>query len=62
MNYRHAFHAGNHLDVFKHAALIFVLEHLLQKSQPFACGTTSCKSICVTCVIPVCLDFLLSSP
>ena len=36
MNYRHAFHAGNHLDVFKHAALIFVLEHLLQKSQPFA--------------------------
>jgi len=36
MNYRHAFHAGNHTEVFKHAALIFVLEHLLQKPQPFA--------------------------
>jgi 23S rRNA (adenine2030-N6)-methyltransferase len=36
MNYRHAFHAGNHTEVFKHAALIFVLEHLRQKPQPFA--------------------------
>ncbi len=36
MNYRHAFHAGNHTEVFKHAALVFVLEHLLQKPQPFA--------------------------
>jgi len=36
MNYRHAFHAGNHTEVFKHAALMFVLEHLLQKPQPFA--------------------------
>jgi 23S rRNA (adenine2030-N6)-methyltransferase len=36
MNYRHAFHAGNHTEVFKHAALIFVIEHLLQKPQPFA--------------------------
>jgi 23S rRNA (adenine2030-N6)-methyltransferase len=36
MNYRHAFHAGNHLDVFKHAALVFVLEWLLQKPQGFA--------------------------
>ena len=36
MNYRHAFHAGNHADVFKHAALTLVLEHLLQKPQPFA--------------------------
>jgi 23S rRNA (adenine2030-N6)-methyltransferase len=35
MNYRHAFHAGNHTEVFKHAALMFVLEHLLQKPQPF---------------------------
>ena len=35
MNYRHAFHAGNHTEVFKHAALILVLEHLLQKPQPF---------------------------
>jgi 23S rRNA (adenine2030-N6)-methyltransferase len=36
MNYRHAFHAGNHTEVFKHAALVFVLEHLLQKPQAFA--------------------------
>jgi 23S rRNA (adenine2030-N6)-methyltransferase len=36
MNYRHAFHAGNHADVFKHAALALVLEQLLQKPQPFA--------------------------
>ena len=35
MNYRHAFHAGNHTEVFKHAALILVIEHLLQKPQPF---------------------------
>src|SRR5690242_3187660 len=36
MNYRHAFHAGNHADVFKHAALTLVLEHLRAKPQPFA--------------------------
>jgi 23S rRNA (adenine2030-N6)-methyltransferase len=36
MNYRHVFHAGNHADVFKHAALTLILEHLLQKPQPFA--------------------------
>jgi 23S rRNA (adenine2030-N6)-methyltransferase len=36
MNYRHAFHAGNYVDVFKHAALMFVLEWLLQKPAPFA--------------------------
>jgi 23S rRNA (adenine2030-N6)-methyltransferase len=36
MNYRHAFHAGNHADVFKHAALTLILEHLLAKPAPFA--------------------------
>jgi 23S rRNA (adenine2030-N6)-methyltransferase len=36
MNYRHVFHAGNHADVFKHAALVFILERLLEKPQPFA--------------------------
>jgi 23S rRNA (adenine2030-N6)-methyltransferase len=35
MNYRHAFHAGNHIDVFKHAALTLVLERLLDKPQAF---------------------------
>jgi 23S rRNA (adenine2030-N6)-methyltransferase len=36
MNYRHAFHAGNHADVFKHAALTLILEHLLRKEAAFA--------------------------
>jgi 23S rRNA (adenine2030-N6)-methyltransferase len=36
VNYRHAFHAGNHTEVFKHAALTLILEHLLQKPLPFA--------------------------
>lgn len=36
MNYRHAFHAGNHTEVFKHPALAFVLERLCEKPQPFA--------------------------
>ena len=36
MNYRHAFHAGNHADVFKHAALTLILQHLAAKPQPFA--------------------------
>src|SRR5579875_1967183 len=36
MNYRHAFHAGNHTELFKHAALVFILERLLRKPQPFA--------------------------
>lgn len=36
MNYRHAFHAGNHTEVFKHAALTLILEHLLQKPGAFA--------------------------
>ncbi len=36
MNYRHAFHAGNHCDVLKHAALCLVLERLRAKEKPFA--------------------------
>ncbi len=36
MNYRHAFHAGNHADVLKHAVLLFCLEALLRKPTPFA--------------------------
>ena len=35
MNYRHAYHAGNHTEVFKHAALVLLLEHLRQKPKPF---------------------------
>ena len=36
MNYRHAFHAGNHADVFKHAALCLLLVELRRKAKPFA--------------------------
>jgi 23S rRNA (adenine2030-N6)-methyltransferase len=32
MNYRHAFHAGNISDVFKHAVLVLLIEQLLQKN------------------------------
>src|SRR5512143_3333913 len=35
MNYRHAFHAGNFADVFKHTILIGLLEALKQKPAPF---------------------------
>ena len=36
MNYRHAFHAGNFADVFKHAALALIVEYLKRKTAPFA--------------------------
>ncbi|GAA0715089.1 23S rRNA (adenine(2030)-N(6))-methyltransferase RlmJ [Dokdonella soli] len=35
MNYRHAFHAGNFADVFKHAILIGLLGALKAKPTPF---------------------------
>ncbi len=35
MNYRHAYHAGNFADVFKHVALMRLLEHLRRKEKPF---------------------------
>ncbi|HYD75936.1 23S rRNA (adenine(2030)-N(6))-methyltransferase RlmJ [Ramlibacter sp.] len=33
-SYRHAFHAGNHADVFKHLVLVAMLRHLLAKDTP----------------------------
>ncbi len=35
MNYRHAFHAGNFADVFKHAVLVRILVHLREKASAF---------------------------
>src|SRR5665213_596841 len=35
MNYRHAYHAGNHADVLKHAVLAKVIERLAAKDKPF---------------------------
>lgn len=34
MNYRHAFHAGNFADVFKHAVLARILTYLTRKDAP----------------------------
>ena len=36
MNYRHAFHAGNHADVFKHLTLTRLIALMSRKEQPFA--------------------------
>jgi 23S rRNA (adenine2030-N6)-methyltransferase len=36
VNYRHAFHAGNHADVLKHILLLACVEHLKKKDGGFA--------------------------
>jgi len=33
--YRHAFHAGNHADVLKHAVLVHVLRRMAEKDKPY---------------------------
>ncbi len=35
MNYRHAYHAGNHADVVKHVVLTRIIEQLKKKDKPF---------------------------
>jgi 23S rRNA (adenine2030-N6)-methyltransferase len=35
MNYRHAYHAGNFADVFKHIVLIALVQSLAKKESPF---------------------------
>jgi len=35
VNYRHAFHAGNFADVFKHALLAGIVSYLCRKDAPF---------------------------
>lgn len=35
LSYRHAFHAGNHADVFKHMVLTVLVQSLLHKDKPF---------------------------
>ncbi len=35
MNYRHAFHAGNHADVLKHVVLLAMIDALKRKESPF---------------------------
>jgi 23S rRNA (adenine2030-N6)-methyltransferase len=36
MNYRHAYHAGNHADCLKHALLVALLHALRRKETPFS--------------------------
>ena len=36
MNYRHAFHAGNFADIWKHVILMAALEALNRKASPWA--------------------------
>ncbi len=35
MNYRHAYHAGNHTEVFKHSVLVLLIGHLREKPTAF---------------------------
>ncbi len=35
LSYQHAYHAGNHADVFKHAVLTLLLASLARKEKPF---------------------------
>ena len=35
MNYRHAFHAGNHADVLKHLSLLALIDTFKRKDSPF---------------------------
>ena len=35
MNYRHAFHAGNHADVLKHVVVLALIDALKRKDTPF---------------------------
>jgi 23S rRNA (adenine2030-N6)-methyltransferase len=35
MNYRRAYHAGNHTEVFKHSVLVLLLQQLREKPRPF---------------------------
>ncbi len=36
LSYKHAFHAGNHADVLKHACLAILLNKLTQKNKPLS--------------------------
>ncbi len=35
LSYRHAFHAGNHADVLKHAVVVHLMRYLCQKDKAF---------------------------
>ncbi|MGX9526139.1 23S rRNA (adenine(2030)-N(6))-methyltransferase RlmJ [Alcaligenes nematophilus] len=41
-SYRHAFHAGNHADVLKHATLLHIFNYYTQKDSAFSIIDTHC--------------------
>jgi 23S rRNA (adenine2030-N6)-methyltransferase len=41
-SYRHAFHAGNHADVLKHATLLHIFNYYAQKDSAFSIIDTHC--------------------
>lgn len=45
MNYRHAFHAGNHADVLKHIAVLALCDALTAKPAPLFALDTDRKSV-----------------
>lgn len=36
LSYLHGFHAGNHADILKHAALFYTIEYLNKKNKPYS--------------------------
>ena len=40
LSYRHAFHAGNHADLLKHAVFVQLLRYMVKKDKPFWCIDT----------------------
>lgn len=36
LSYRHAFHAGNHADIFKHSVLSLIVRYITKKPKPFS--------------------------
>ncbi len=52
LSYRHAFHAGNHADVLKHAVVVQLLEHLTQKDKAFWYIDTHAAPACTRWITP----------
>ncbi len=46
LSYRHAFHAGNFADVFKHALLVLIIRALQRKDKPFCLLDTHAGAGC----------------
>ncbi len=49
MNYRHAFHAGNHADVLKHLVVSRIIALLSRKEAPLPTSTAMPASASMTC-------------